>query len=881
MIARRFAHYEVMEKLGSGGMGDVYRARDLKLGRDVAIKFLPARFSADRTRLARFEQEARAASALNHPNLVTVHDVHRTDDGHPFIVMELVRGQTLRQALTPGRPLVTRRALELAAQATEGLAKAHAAGIVHRDLKPENLMITEDGFVKILDFGLAKLAVSDADSEADTAEHAVHDSATQDGIASPQTAAGVVLGTTGYMSPEQARGRPVDYRADQFSCGAILYEMATGARAFRRESVAQTMTAIIEDEPEPISDLNPRCPPPFRWIIERCLKKDPTERYASTLDLARELRTVCDRLEETSAVSGPAPVAIARRLRRSAASLALGALLLAAAGAGLWRPLSGWLAGRGVPSEKHLAVLPFTVTGDDRLGRAFCDGMVETLASKLTRLEALGASLWVVPMSEVRAAGIASAAAARRAFGVTLVVTGNAQLAKDRVRVTANLVDARTLRQLRSTAPLDMPLSDAALLQDSLVGAVAGLLGVDLDSESRRRLAQGGTQTAGAYDHYLRGRGHLVRYDDAESLELAIGAFQQAIQQDPSFALAYAGLGEAYWRQYELVLRPESVELAQKACRRALEINDLLAPVHVTLGILAVGTGRPEDAQAHFRRALDLEPASADAQLGLARALAAAGKTTDAETAYRAAVERRPSYWGAHSALGAFYYSQGRYADAERAFQRVTELVPESPRGYSNLGGLYHMMGRTGEAIAMLERSLAVEPTPDAASNLASIRFYSGNYTEAARAFERVVTLRPGDFWLWFNVASSYYWAPGERRKAEEAYRKAAELGEKARAINPRDSDLLAALAETYGHLGDERQARLLAREALRLAPLDGGVLFRAACLFERLGERDRSLALVRQALENGFSAEEVARSPDLEGVRADPRFKALSPRRS
>ncbi|HET7292795.1 MAG TPA: protein kinase [Vicinamibacteria bacterium] len=880
MINSRFAHYEVVEKLGSGGMGDVYRARDLKLGRDVAIKFLPARFSADRMRLARFEQEARAASALNHPNLITVHDVDRTADGHPYIVMELVRGRTLREALTPGRPLLTRRALELAAQATEGLAKAHAAGIVHRDLKPENLMITEDGFVKILDFGLAKLVVSDADSDAETAEHTPQESRTEDGL-SPRTAVGAVLGTTGYMSPEQARGRQVDYRTDQFSCGAILYEMATGTRAFRRETNAQTLTAIIEDEPEPIAVLNPRCPAPFRWIIERCLKKDPGERYASTLDLARELRTVCDRFEETSAPGGAAPPALARGLRRSVAAAALGALLLAAAGTALWRPLAARLAARKVPTEKHVAVLPFQVDGDEAVGRAFSDGIVETLASKLTRLEGVGEALWVVPMSEVRAAGIASAAAARRAFGVTLVVTGSAQLVKDRARVTANLVDARTLRQLRSTAPLDMPLTDAALLQDSVVGAVAGLLELELDGTSRRLLSQGGTQVAGAYEHYLRGRGHLVRYDDAQSLELAIGAFQHAIQQDPNFALAYAGLGEAYWGQYELQARPESVELARKACRRALDLNDLLAPVHVTLGIVAVGTGKAEEALARFRRALDLEPAGAEAQLGLARALASAGQTAAAEAAYRAAVERRPSYWGAHSALGAFYYRQGRYADAERAFRRVIELVPESPRGYSNLGGLYHLMGRTDEAIAMLEKSLAVGPTPDAASNLATIHFYSGSYGKAARAFEKVAALRPGDYWLWFNLASAYYWAPGERDKSQGAYRRAADLGERARAINPRDAELLAGLAEVYAHLGQAKRARELAGQALRLAPLDGRVLFRAACLFEGLGERSRSLALIRQAIENGYSVEQVARSPDLEALRADPRFKALSERRS
>jgi serine/threonine protein kinase len=284
---RRFGHYEILDKLGSGGMGDVYRARDLTLGRPVAIKVLRGHASSDPDRLARFQQEARSASALNHPNIVTIHEVG-TVDGIRYIAMELVEGRTLRRILTEG-PILTRRALQLAAQAAGGLAQAHAAGIVHRDLKPENIMVTPDGRVKILDFGLAKL----------TASPASEDAATQSGD-SLDTKPGRILGTVGYMSPEQAAGRPMDFRSDQFSCGSILYEMATGRPAFHRASPAQTMSAIIEDDPEPIVRLNPGVPPPLRWIIERCLAKDPADRYGSTRDLARDLENVLVHLAEVS-----------------------------------------------------------------------------------------------------------------------------------------------------------------------------------------------------------------------------------------------------------------------------------------------------------------------------------------------------------------------------------------------------------------------------------------------------------------------------------------------------------------------------------------------------------------------------------------------------
>jgi Tol biopolymer transport system component/predicted Ser/Thr protein kinase len=292
----RLGPYEISAKLGAGGMGEVYRARDERLGRDVAVKVLPDELSADRDRLARFEKEARAASALNHPNVVTIYDIG-FDGAVPWLAMEYVDGLTLREMLRREEVLSPRKLLEIGAQLAHGLAKAHAAGIVHRDLKPENVMVTRDGFVKILDFGLVKL-VEDAGETADDAT-----------AARGATRPGMVLGTIGYMSPEQAAGRVVDFTSDQFSVGTILYELATGRQPFKRETTAETLVAIMRDEPEPLS-LGSRFPPPLRWLIERCLAKDPEERYASTRDLARDLENLRDHLGETM-ISGEVAVAAA------------------------------------------------------------------------------------------------------------------------------------------------------------------------------------------------------------------------------------------------------------------------------------------------------------------------------------------------------------------------------------------------------------------------------------------------------------------------------------------------------------------------------------------------------------------------------------------
>jgi eukaryotic-like serine/threonine-protein kinase len=354
----RLGRYEIQALIGKGAMGEVYRARDHDLHRDVAIKFLAERLASDPARLARFEQEARTASALNHPNIVTIHEIGVAPGAAPYIVMEYVQGQTLRAMLDDER-LSPRVALDIASQLADGIAKAHVAGIVHRDLKPENVMVTADGFVKILDFGLAKMR---SDLPAGSAVPVGAD--TQETVQSPDTALGALVGTVAYMSPEQARGKEADWQSDQFALGVILYEMATRRRPFRGGSVVQTLTAVIETEPEPISVTRPDFPEAAQQVVARCLAKDPHDRYASTLDLARDLRQARERLNESGGASGrslvlPEPVPSrtghGRGWRRAALGIVVvaGWLLYSLSGeiGRLWLPL---------PAEMRLAVLPVT-----------------------------------------------------------------------------------------------------------------------------------------------------------------------------------------------------------------------------------------------------------------------------------------------------------------------------------------------------------------------------------------------------------------------------------------------------------------------------------------------------------------------------------------
>ena len=355
---RKLGAFELVGPLGAGGMGEVYRARDTRLDRTVAIKVLGAQLSCDPERLQRFEQEARAASALNHPNIVTIYDIGRQDDAC-YLAMEFVDGKTLRELLDAG-PLPLKKALTIAAQVADGLAKAHSAGIVHRDLKPENIIVSSDGLVKILDFGLAKLATPMPEMTSVSATAAI-----------PATHPGMILGTVGYMSPEQARGKTVDFRSDQFSLGTVMYEMLTGRKPFHADSAAQTMATIIEDDPRPISDLNPRAPAPLRWIVERCLAKEPEERYASTRDLARDLQRVRDHLSEASSASAlgiAAPASTTPQQKGGLASIAGAVVIALAIGLGL----GAWLF-RGRAVEPPI-VHNLTFSGADQDPAASPDG---------------------------------------------------------------------------------------------------------------------------------------------------------------------------------------------------------------------------------------------------------------------------------------------------------------------------------------------------------------------------------------------------------------------------------------------------------------------------------------------------------------------------
>jgi serine/threonine protein kinase/tetratricopeptide (TPR) repeat protein len=859
--SRRIGAYEILGHLGTGGMGEVYRARDTRLGRIVAIKFISSDAHADLFARERLGREAQLASSLNHPNIVTVFDVGE-EDGHPYIVMELVDGESLYRCLT-SRRFKTREVLDIACQVADGLAAAHSAGVVHRDLKPQNIMLTSDGRAKIVDFGLSKQAAAAAGPEELTAK------------GSALTAEHSVLGSAGYMAPEQVAGQPVDGRADQFALGAVLYEMLAGKRAFKKATSVQTMAAIIDDEPASLFDVSPAVPEPVVALVERCLAKSPDRRYASTHDLARDLHDLRDSVISGSRTSSRLPVPPVRLRWRWVGAAVLTIGVLAAVTALLTRNQRTPATQATPPALRLIAVLPLSNVTKDPLDQVFSDGLVETLTSSLTQLERFQRTLRVVPASEVRREQAASAKEAHDAFGATLAITGSIQRGSSSVRLTLNLVDAVQRHQLASRT-IAVALGGGELTQDGVVDVATTLLDLQLDPEARRALTAGGTVAGEAYQQYVQGRGYLQRFDRVENIDLAIERFSRAIAADDRYALAHAALGEAYWRKYEADKNPTWIDRAVDSCGQALKIDDRLSPVHVTLALIARGRGRYEEAVAVAGRAIELDPVNSDAYRELGRAYEVLNRMADAEATYQKAIQARADDWLAYNALGSFYYARGRYAEAETAYRRVLDLTPDNTRAYSNLGATLFGLRRPEEGAAMWERSVSIRPTYSAVSNLGTYYYDRGQYTDAARSFERAVALMPNEHRVWRNLGAALYWAPGERPKAAAAYERSVTLAEAARQVNPRQVDLLARLADAYSMLGRARQAREAATAVERLKPQESTVLFMLVGVYEQLGDRTTALAWLEKALAAGYQRERVERSPFLVELRKDERYGRL-----
>ena len=777
----RLGRYEVQTLLGVGGMGEVYLAQDMTLNRRVALKFLPSALTKDESRVRRFQQEARAASALNHPNILTIHEIG-SDNSNYFIVTEYIEGQTLREYIA-GPPLKISDVLDIATQVASALTAAHAAGVVHRDIKPENIMIRVDHIVKVLDFGLAKLTERETtDTEAPTLVN---------------TDAGVVMGTARYMSPEQVRGLPIDARTDIWSLGVVVHEMLTGRVPFAGETASDVIAAVLEREPVPLVSPGEEIPIELKRIVSKALRKDSEERYQTVKDMLVDLKTLKQELEietklkrssqahleggrvantntehatrDTEGQRAAAPTQSSveylfgeLRLHKGGALFVLGALAVALTAAFYFYFVVG-----DKSAIDSIAVLPFANAGADPNTEYLSDGITESLINSLSQLP----KLRVVPRSTVfRYKGRdVDPQTVGRELGVRAVLTGKLVQRGDSLSIQAELVDVAGESQLWGEQ-YNRKLADLLAVQEEISREISEKLRIKLTGEERKQLTKRHTENTEAYQLYLKGR-YYWNKRTAEDLEKGIGYFQQAIDIDANYALAYAGLADSYiiFGNFGLLPPKEVYPKARGAAEKALEIDGNLAEAQVSMAFVkALFEWDGQGAEAGFKRAIELNPNYGPTHQWYGVYLAGTGRVTEAIAEAQRAQEVDPLSLTINSVVGWMLYFDRQYDRAIEQEKKTLEMDSNFALSYRYRGMAYEQKGMYAEAIADLQKAVTLSGTRTTVLGaLGHAYAIAGRKSEARKVLDDVVQLRARGYFPSYEIALIYT-GMGEKDRAFE-----------------------------------------------------------------------------------------------------------------
>jgi eukaryotic-like serine/threonine-protein kinase len=884
LIGKVIGHYRIESPIGVGGMGEVYLARDERLGRKAALKLLPESLTTDKAQLSRFKNEARSASALNHPNILTVYEIG-TDGNRQFIATEFIEGITVRASLDYGRT-IPRAALEIAVQVASALAAAHEAGVVHRDIKPENIMIRPDGYVKVLDFGIAKLTERSAD------DHPVETTAVL------QTRQGLVLGTAHYMSPEQARGQKVDGRSDIWSLGVVLYEMVGGSPPFRGGTPSDCIASILTKEPPPLSGVLPDVPLKLESILQKALRKNRDERYQTIKEMLAELRILKEQLATESSLprTQAHTESLASKIQRHKRGvlLTLAAALLAAA-AVAYSFL--FVAPAPLPNEKSIAVLPFENLSEEKSAAYFAEGIQDEILTRLSKI----ADFKVISRTSVMQYKIGVVRNLReigQQLGISHVVEGSVQRAANRVRVNAQLLDARTDAHLWAQT-YDRDLADVFAIQSEIAQAIADQLQAKLSPKDKEAIMERPTRDLAAYDLYLQAKELISEKHKSvdasryrENYLKAVQLLDQAIARDPAFLLAQCQL--AY-------------------------LHDLI----YWFGVDHTET-RLALAEASLKAAIQLQPDSGETHLAQAIHFYWGYRNYDRARQELARAERTlPNNSRIFSFLGFIDRRQGRWDEAIRNLERAVDLDPRNATALMDLGAVYFDLRRYGQALAMYNRALAVEPrniifrifpssivldaeanpaplravinaieaegpssAAEAAENSFELALYERDPVPAARALAYIPSQN--------NIEGFHFphaWYEGLLAKlrqdvpgAHSAFTAARAEAEKIVRAQPGSEASLSLLALIDAELGQKEKAIQEGRTACDMLPVEKdaavGVLLLTdlARIYALTGEKDLALKQLEivSKLPAGPTYGYLRLDPVWDALRGDPRFEKI-----
>jgi serine/threonine-protein kinase len=851
------SRYRIEGLLGSGGMGAVYRAQDVELGVPVALKIIRSEILADPTTgrdfELRFKQELLLARKVTHQNVLRIHDLGESS-GIKYITMPFVEGSDLHAVLARG-PLPIDRVLSLARQIASGLAAAHEVGIVHRDLKPQNILVDGSGHAYISDFGLAK---------------------SYEASAVGLTRRGEFLGTPKYVAPEIVEGTPADHRSDLYALGLILYEMASGALPFSGDSVMELLMQRVRKPPRDLREVAPAVPEYFSRIVMRCLAKDPSARYGSAADITADLDAA--RAPSSKGTAGQSvSITLPIPTRRGWVIGALVVLLMAGAlaiPAVRSRIFGGPAAAEGIPPasvQRLVAVLPFRVTGKAEHLEYIGTGVAEGLTAKLYGMTALT----VAPASAVERADVEQPLdRVAQALGSNLIVSGTVQEGGGRIAINVNLDEPLAGRHVWTQQFMGDP-KDILTLQDQIFAGLMKALEVTVTSAEQARIVSRPTGNFAAYDLYLKGRNAMRGQQDRRNVEAAAKFFEEALQADPRFALAFAGLADATLQMYRETSDRLWAERAVYAAQQGKSIDPGLVEVQLAAGNAYLATGRVNEAIAELNRALELAPNSDEAHRRLAAAYRAAGRVDEAVASYQKAIEVNPYYWLNHNALGATFWGIGDYERAAAAFRKVIELEPKNVNGYNDLGAFYLQTGQYAEAAATFEQALALLPTPEAYTNLGIAYAWQGRFKEALEPYAKAVALSP-DYHGWHsNLGDGYRWV-GEPVKARAAYDQAIALAYRALQVNPSDAQTRSFLGTYYAKKGDLAEGLKLVREAGAGDPNNVTIVYNIAVVQALGGQDDRAIEVLQNAFKAGYPPRFAQDDPDLKQLATNARFRAL-----